>query len=101
VPGDDVDEYPLAVSDRFQLGCDGTVHLTVTAPAGTTVRLTVLAEDGTGLGEITSADGVPGTLGVREPDCGGNDGQTLTVRVAGVGSDHSAADYTIETSGSF
>ena len=101
VPADDVDEFAVEVADHYQLRCDGTLRFTVTAPAGATVRLVVLAEGGDELGEITSADGVAGVLRIREPDCGGNDGQTLTARVTPVGSDRTAAPYLLERSGSF
>ena len=99
VPADDVDEFPVVVDDGAQLLCDGELRLTVTAPAGVALRLTVEDEDGEVLGEVTSADGVPATVRLREPSCGGNDSQTLTARVSGIGSDRSAEPYLLERAG--
>ena len=43
VPTDDEDTYLLKVSDKFQFDCGGEVHVTLTAPAGVSQRVTVLA----------------------------------------------------------
>jgi hypothetical protein len=99
VPTDDVDEFPVEVADGFQVLCDGELRITVTAPAGASVRLEVLTEDGDLLGETTSADGVAGTARLAEPDCGGDDSQTLTARVSSIGSDRTAEPYTLARSG--
>jgi hypothetical protein len=101
VPVDDVDEFPVEVGDGFQLLCDGTVTFTITSPAGMVVRLVVLAESGEELGTQTSVEGTPGELRISEPNCLGDDGQTLTARVTPVGSDRSAEPYRLERRGNF
>ena len=93
VPADDVDEFAVDVSDDPQLLCDGELRLTITAPAGASLRLAV------GDAETTSADGVPATLRLPEPSCGSDDSQTLTARVTPVGSDRTAAPYVLTRSG--
>lgn len=100
VPRDDVDEFTMEVADRRQLLCDGQLRVTLTAPAGTSLRLDVLAGDEV-LGQATSADGVAATVTVREPECFGDDATTLTARVSPVGSDRSADPYVLERAGSF
>ena len=93
VPADDVDEFAVEVDDETQLLCDGELRLTLTAPPGSSVRLVV------GDSEITSADGVPATVRLPEPSCGGDDGQVLTATVTPVGSDRSAAPYVLTRTG--
>jgi hypothetical protein len=100
VPAEDVDTYELPVDDRFQFDCGGEVHVTLTAPVGTSQRVTVL--DGTDeLGTAVSGDGEPATVTIGDPNCGSDDGGTLTVRVTSVGSDRSALHYELAESGSF
>jgi hypothetical protein len=101
VPAGDVDEFEVVVDDGPQVLCDGEVRFTLTAPDGITLHLEVLAADGRSLGEVTSAAGVAAPLVVGEPDCGGDDGQTLTARVEAVGSDRTAAPYLLERSGNW
>jgi hypothetical protein len=101
VPADDVDQYTVAVDDHLQLLCDGTLKLTLTAPAGVAQRLDVLDEDGTVLGSASSADGQPGVVRLQEPSCFRDDAGTLTARVTSVGTDRSAAPYHLERAGSF
>jgi hypothetical protein len=100
VPAEDVDTYELPVDDRFQFDCGGEVHVTLTAPVGTSQRVTVLG--GTDeLGTAVSGDGEPATVTIGDPNCGSDDGGTLTVRVTSVGSDRSALHYELAESGSF
>jgi hypothetical protein len=100
VPAGDVDTYELPVEDRFQFDCGGAVHVTLTAPIGTSQRVTVL--DGTDqLGTAVSGDGEPATVTIGDPNCGSDDGGTLTVRVTSIGSDRSAANYELTESGWF
>jgi hypothetical protein len=100
VPTDDVDTYLLDVKDSFQILCDGTLHVTLTAPAGVSQRVTVLDGDRV-LGTKASSDGDPATVDIGDPDCIFDDATTLRVRVESVGSDRSPEDYTLEATGSF
>lgn len=100
VPRDDVDTFAVEVRDERQLLCDGELRLTLTAPAGVTMRLEVL-EDGEVLGQSTSADGVPAPVTLREPECLFDDGTTLQARVSAIGSDRTAEPYLLERRGSF
>jgi hypothetical protein len=100
VPAGDVDQYRLAVKDKYQLRCDGRLRVTLTAPAKVTQKLTVLKGTEV-LGTALSADGVAGTVSIRDPNCGRNDSTTLLARVQSVGSDRSALPYTLTSSGSY
>jgi len=100
VPRDDVDTFAVEVRDERQLLCDGELRLTLTAPAGVTMRLEVL-EDGEVLGQATSADGVPASVTLGEPECLFDDGTTLQARVSAIGSDRTAEPYRLERRGSF
>jgi tRNA A-37 threonylcarbamoyl transferase component Bud32 len=100
VPADDVDTYLLEVGDGYQLLCDGELHVTLTAPRGLSLRVTVLDGD-VKLGSKASSDGTPATVTVRDPGCLTNDATTLRVKVESVGSDRSTADYELTATGSF
>ncbi|MGI8756640.1 MAG: serine/threonine-protein kinase [Acidimicrobiales bacterium] len=100
VPSDDVDTYPMPVNDKVQLACNGRVQVTLKAPPGVSQILTVLDGDKT-LGQATSADGVPASVSLREPNCIRDDSTTLRVKVMSVGSDRSAGNYTLTKSGSY
>ncbi len=100
VPTDDVDTYLIDVGDGYQLLCDGELHVTLTAPAGVSQRVTVTDGD-TVLGTRASSDGEPATVTIGDPDCLFNDATTLRARVESVGSDRSPEDYRLEASGSF
>lgn len=97
---DDVDTFALAVGDGSQLLCDGRFTVTVTAPAGMTVRLEVFDGDEM-LGETTSADGVPSSVRLDETECFFSEARTLTARVSPIGSDRTGGQYRLERSGSF
>ena len=100
VPADDVDTYDLKVTDNFQIDCSGEIHVELTAPAGVSMRVTVL--DGTDeLGSAVSGDGEPAEVSVRDPNCGSNDDSTLSVRVQSVGSDRTDERYVLSERGSF
>ncbi len=101
VPRADVDTWTVAVEDRFQFSCDGTVTVTLTAPAGASMRATVTDAGGAELADTTSADGSPGSAEVTEPTCAGDDSGTLEVVISSVGSDRSPDDYTLEVTGSY
>lgn len=100
VPRDDVDTFAMDVGDGSQLLCDGRFTVRITAPKGMTVLLEVLDGDEV-LGEATSADGVPGTVTLREQECLFSEARTLVARVSAVGSDRSGGAYRLERSGSF
>jgi tRNA A-37 threonylcarbamoyl transferase component Bud32 len=101
VPEDDVDRFTVDVPDNAQLLCDGTVRFTLTAPAGTTLRLEVLDRDGEIVGETVSGDGLPSTVAIREPSCFVDDSTTLDLVVRPVGSDRSPEHYVLERDGSW
>jgi hypothetical protein len=100
VPRDDVDTFSMEVDDGRQLLCDGRLTVTLTAPAGVSLRLEVLEGD-TVLGQTTSADGVAASVTLEEPECLFDDSSTLIARVSPIGSDRSAAPYLLERRGSF
>jgi hypothetical protein len=100
VPAGDVDVYRWHVADDWQLQCNGTATVTLTAPRGASQRVTVL-DGGEVLRSGASTDGTPVRLGLRESDCGGNDSADLLVRVESVGSDRTAHHYRLEVAGSF
>ena len=101
VPEDDRDTYTVAVTDEFQVLCDGTLEITLTSPAGAGQQVEVF--DGEELlGKVNSLDGQPGTVELEEPSCGGNDTTELEVVVSRVdGTALSAETYVLERSGSF
>jgi hypothetical protein len=101
VPANDVDEFSFDVDDHYHFSCDGTVEITLTAPPGVSLRLQVFDDDGTELGTAVSADGEPGSVRLAEPQCGGDDSTTLTARVSSIGSDRTAASYSLTRSGSY
>ncbi|HEY9556772.1 MAG TPA: hypothetical protein VIR58_08555, partial [Acidimicrobiales bacterium] len=100
VPTDDVDTFTLDVADGRQLLCDGRLVVTLTAPAGVSLRLELIEGEEV-LGQATSADGVPAAVSLREPECLFDDSTTLTARVSPIGSDRSAEAYVLERAGSF
>lgn len=100
VPREDTDTFAMAVGDGAQLLCDGRFTVTVTAPAGMTVRLEVLDGDEL-LGQTTSADGVPASVRLNETECFFSEARTLTARVSPIGSDRTGDRYTLERTGSF
>ncbi|HVN50892.1 MAG TPA: serine/threonine-protein kinase [Acidimicrobiales bacterium] len=100
VPAGDVDRYPFHLSQHFHLFCDGQVDVTLTAPAGVSMRLEVLA-DGRSQGDAVSTDGDPATVTVQPDSCFGGSGADLVAVVSWVGSARSAADYVLERHGSW
>ncbi|MCC5950834.1 MAG: serine/threonine protein kinase [Acidimicrobiia bacterium] len=101
VPADDVDRYPTVVEDRWQLLCDGTLHVSLTAPGGVSMRLDVLDRGGEVLGTTVSSNGRRSTVSLREPSCAQDDSTTLTVQVRWEGDERSAEPYVLERSGSW
>ena len=72
----------------------------LTAPSGMSLLLEVLDEEDV-LGQATSADGVAGSVTLREEQCLLSDARTLTARVSAVGSDRTGGSYRLERTGSF
>lgn len=100
VPDLDTDSYPFKVFDKFQLLCDGSLKVTLTAPMGVSMRLEII--DGTQvIGTTVSSDGAPSTVALVEPSCMGDDTVNLIARVSWVGNARSAEPYVITRSGSF
>jgi hypothetical protein len=100
VPADDVDTFAMAVGDGSQLLCDGRFTVRITAPEGMTLHLEVL-DDGEVVGEATSAEGVTGSVTLREEECLFSEARTLIARVSASGTDRSGEPYRLERSGSF
>jgi len=100
VPRDDIDTFSLEVDDGAQLLCDGQLTVTLTAPAGVTLRLELLDGDEV-RGQTTSADGVASSVTLRERECLFDDSTTLQAKVSPIGSDRSAEPYRLERAGSF
>jgi hypothetical protein len=100
VPRDDVDTFAMEVGDGYQLLCDGRFTVTITAPVGMTVRLEVLDGDAV-VDQTTSADGVPASVSLGDPDCLFSDARVLTARVSPIGTDRTGDEYTLERVGSF
>ncbi|MGH2685656.1 MAG: hypothetical protein ACRDJP_09350, partial [Actinomycetota bacterium] len=99
VPEEDVDSYTVEVSDDFQIFCEGTLEITLTAPPLVGQKVAVYDGDEL-LGEARSLDGQPGTVEVQESRCGSDDSTELSVVVSTV-TGHSAEPYILERSGSF
>jgi len=100
VPAGDIDRYPTAVRDRPDLFCDGTLEVSLTAPAGTAMRVEVLAGQEV-LDTAVSRSGAPATVVVTEGGCLSDDTTTLTTRVSWVGDARSAEPYELSRRGSF
>ena len=100
VPTDDIDRYPFHVTDSFQLFCDGSASVTLTAPAGVAMRVDVVEGD-TPIGTAVSRDSAPATVDLPDPSCLGDDTTDLQARVSWVGDARSATPYRLERAGSY
>ncbi len=100
VPTDDIDRYPFHVSDSFQLFCDGSASVTLTAPPGVAMRVDVVEGDAP-IGTAVSRDGTPATVDLPDPSCLGDDSTDLQARVSWVGDGRSATPYRLERAGSY
>ena len=100
VPGDALDRYPFHLSDHFQLLCDGAAEVTLTAPAGVSLRLEIL-QGTTPLATSVSTDATPATVTLDDPDCLRDDSADLVARVSWVGSARSAAPYRLTRHGTY
>lgn len=102
VPRGEVDHYSVVVKDRFQLFCDGTAHITLTAPAAAVDKVTVTDAAGRSLGSAVSANGRPAGVDLPDPDCFHDDTATLTLAVSSApGSAPTAATYRLVVTGSY
>ncbi|HSL57501.1 MAG TPA: serine/threonine-protein kinase [Acidimicrobiales bacterium] len=99
IPDGDVDRVLAPVTDRFQLFCDGTLRLTLTAPEGITLELTAF-DDGRSLGSVRAVAGEPGELVIVEPSCGSDDTTVLELVIRAV-EGRSSGEWVLERSGSF
>jgi hypothetical protein len=107
VPEDAVDRYPFEVDHESNLVsvitnlfCDNTLRVTLSAPAGVSMRLDVLTSADEVLGTAISADGMSSTVELGQPGC---DPATLDLvaRVSWFGSDRSGGNYTLTRTGSW
>jgi hypothetical protein len=101
VPADDVDTYPMVVQDSVQLGCDGSVAVTLEAPPGIVLGLELNDRDGTTIEHTTASAGQPASIVIDEVECGGDDKLALEVVVQAMGDDRVASDYVLTRVGDF
>ncbi len=102
VPRREVDHYTVVVKDRFQLFCDGAVHVSLTAPARAVDKVTVADAAGRPLASAVSANGRTATVDLPDPDCFQDDTTTLSATVSSpAGSVPSASDYRLTVTGSY
>lgn len=96
VPPYTTDSFPTRVSGHALDLCWGSLHVSLTAPAGTAERLEVL-HGTTVVASALSADGTPATASVAKPSCFGSDSENLTVTVTEVAATGAAAnsDFTL------
>lgn len=98
VPEADTDRHTFVVPSRLTLFCDGEVDVTLTAPAGATMRLEVLRGDRV-VGATTAADGAAGTVRLAQDSCFGGDAGTYVARVSWAGTARTAEAYQLRWSG--
>jgi predicted Ser/Thr protein kinase len=98
VPGDNIDSYPFVVPTKFSLFCDGTLDVSLTAPAGTAMQLDVV-RDGRTVASAVSRDGAQAVATVDQDSCFGNDGGPYRAQVRYVDDRRSAATYSLSWSG--
>lgn len=100
VPPYTTDSFVTHVAGHAMNLCWGTLHVTLTAPAGTAERLSVL-KGGRPLASALSAGGSPATASVGKPSCFGSDSEDLTVTVTEVAASGAAGarDFTLARDG--
>lgn len=99
IPVGDGDTILVPVTDRWQLFCDATFRLTLTAPDGLDLEMRVF-DDGSQIGVLEVPGGSRETLRLREPDCGSNDSTTLEVIIRATNG-RSSDPWRLERSGSW
>ena len=97
VPRDEIDVWLLPAGDGIDLDCSGRVTVTLEAPRGMVLEMTVTRSDGNVAGTELAEPGSPGVVEVGER-CGSADGD-LTVEVRAVGSDRTGEPYTLRREG--
>jgi hypothetical protein len=100
VPASATDSFATRVSGDALSLCWGTLHVTLTAPAGAAEQVTVW-HGTTKVASALSANGTPATAAVNKPSCFGSDSEDLTVTVAAVAATGaaSATDFTLTRDG--
>jgi hypothetical protein len=99
VPRADADVWILPADDGFDVTCSGRVTVTLEAPAGMVLEMTVTRDDGNVADRALAEAGRPAVVEVGER-CGSPDGD-LTVEIRAVGSDRTGDPYTLRRDGSF
>ena len=97
VPASEVDAYRLFVRDGFQLLCNGSASVALTAPAGVADRVEVV-RDGRVVATALSYEGRTAIAHIADPSCGSDDSGWYDVRVTSVAG-RSAAPYRLVTAG--
>lgn len=99
VPAGDIDTYPVELEDDLDLLCDGTVEITLEAPARTELELEVHDRSGP-IETATSTSETPAVVTIDEQRCG-DDRAMLEVVVRATGDRRVADDYVLTRSGGF
>jgi hypothetical protein len=101
VPAVDVDTYSMVLQDHLAVFpfCTAEVDVSLTAPAGVSDRLRILAQ-GQVVASAVSSDGVAAIAGLPKPDCLPTHSGTYEVQVTSV-TGYSTADYRLERTGSW
>jgi hypothetical protein len=99
VPRDDVDVFVLPADDGFDVTCSGRITVTLEAPEGMVLEMTVTRRDGNVADRVLAEAGSPGVVEVGER-CGSPDGD-LSVEIRAVASDRVGEPYTLRREGSF
>ncbi|MGY6501399.1 MAG: serine/threonine-protein kinase [Acidimicrobiales bacterium] len=99
IPVGDVDKVLVPVVDRWSLFCNDVLTLTLTAPSGLDLEMTVF-DGGRQIGQVETGMGDVGRLRLQEPSCGGDDSTTLEVVIRGI-EGRSSDVWRLERSGSW
>lgn len=99
IPVGDVDKVLVPVTDEWQLFCDGVLTLSLRAPAGLDLEMTVFNR-GKEMASLEVGGGSTKSLKIGEPSCFVNDSTTLEVIIRGVRG-RSSEPWTLERSGSW
>ncbi|HEX6419049.1 MAG TPA: hypothetical protein VFZ77_11155, partial [Acidimicrobiales bacterium] len=100
VPRDDVDTYPLEVTDDLQALCDGALEVRLDAPPGMVLELELRDHLGI-VDRATAAGGSPAVVRVSEERCGADERTAYEVVVRAVGEARVAGTYVLTRLGGF